>query len=699
PEPSRRRNFFFLPFSTLFAAAAALVAEPAAYNLLVWLSFPATALATYALGRSLGLGPGPAVVSAVATMLVPYRVANVAGGHPAGFVFFLLPLVFWLLERSWRLASASSAAGAAAMIVVLALNEPHYLYFLAFGMPLWLVSALCRSAMPAPGRVRTTVAVATILALAAFGPAAAAAAYLLRRGERSPGALGFLLLLGASFVVLRTAWRLTAEARARAGQEDGRGEAVSYLPLGALALYPLQLALDVSYFGRALVVAVAAAALAAKIPFARAVAEIARKDEGRATGRRLAALWPVAFGLLAAVAFLFQFKGTIDVSAAATGRSAAEVALFSARAEDLLDRENTVLTRMLYPGVVPAALAVVGLASAPGRLLAAGAVAFGVLSLGFGAPEWLPLYPLAFAAVPYFSMIRQPAKLFAVAFLLLSLGAGFGAAWLRDRLGPRRGALAIAVALAVMAVDFSAVLPLGLSVLPVENRAYDTVAARAGQGNLLELPIWPGDSAYSSVYQYWSTRTKVPTVNGYSPTAPADYVSRVALPLGAMNLGEMTEAQARLLEELRVGFVTLHRDTFPPQVSAYPYRFTLAAMRENPNLELVTEDQGVYLFARRAAPYRRWTPRIAWPLGVFFEAEALRARTGLGVAVADPEASGGRIVRGRSSGAERGPFVYGPYRPFPSGSYRAIFRARGRGHVEVTTAQGAVRLAGSEVSS
>ena len=65
-------------------------------------------------------------------------------------------------------------------------------------------------------------------------------------------------------------------------------------------------------------------------------------------------------GLAVAVLFLWQFKRAVDVSATSAGRSAEEVALFSPRPADFLTRTNTKLTRMLYPGVVPSALALVG---------------------------------------------------------------------------------------------------------------------------------------------------------------------------------------------------------------------------------------------------------------------------------------------------------------------------------------------------
>jgi hypothetical protein len=229
-------------------------------------------------------------------------------------------------------------------------------------------------------------------------------------------------------------------------------------------------------------------------------------------------------------------------------------------------------------------------------------------------------------------------------------------------------------------------------VLPNENRAYTAVAARAHGTNLLELPLWPGDSAYSSIYQYWATKTRVPMVNGYSATAPRDYVERVSRPLDSMNLGELTEAQHGLLDELRVWFITLHRDSYPPQVSMYPYRFALALMRENPNLRPVAADGGVYLFERTGGTYQSWTPSVRWLPNVFYEAESLKL--GAGAAVEDDDASARIAVEGEA--ADR-PLLYGPYRPLPLGSYETRFRARGGGRVEVVTDLGRTELGTAKV--
>ncbi len=149
-----------------------------------------------------------------------------------------------------------------------------------------------------------------------------------------------------------------------------------------------------------------------------------------------------------------------------------------------------------------------------------------------------------------------------------------------------------------------------------------------------------------------------------------------------------------MLDELDVRFVTLHRDSYPPQVSMYPYRFALALMRENPNLREVAADGGVYLFERTGGPYQPWQPSVRWMPNVFYEAESLKL--GTGERLADADASAAVAVEGQ--GAVQ-PIIYGPYRSLPPGSYEARFRARGSGRVEVATDVGRTVLGTAEVDA
>ncbi|MGH7821108.1 MAG: hypothetical protein ACREQ9_15190, partial [Candidatus Binatia bacterium] len=127
---------------------------------------------------------------------------------------------------------------------------------------------------------------------------------------------------------------------------------------------------------------------------------------------------------------------------------------------------------------------------------------------------------------------------------------------------------------------------------------------------------------------------------------------------------------------------------YPPKVNLYPYRFALTAMRRNPHLRFVIEDDGVYLF-ERAGEAAGWRPSIPWQMGVFYEAEKLIV--GGGKRIEEDAASGGVLVRAiRSTGAGPlgPPVVYGPYRSVPRGRYEVRFRVRGTGKVDAATDSG-----------
>ena len=56
----------------------------------------------------------------------------------------------------------------------------------------------------------------------------------------------------------------------------------------------------------------------------------------------------------------------------------------------------------------------------------------------------------------------------------------------------------------------------------------------------LGLPLFPGDSHQSSLYEYYMTQSRVPMVNGYSPVVAKPYVEKVFWPLIELNVGEIT---------------------------------------------------------------------------------------------------------------------------------------------------------------
>ncbi len=236
PEPIPRLNLWlFLPLSAIFALASPL-GDAAGYNLAFWFSYVATALAVFGLARRLGIGGLAAGASAAIGTLLPYRVVHAVAGHPAGALFFLMPLLFYCLERAWQDRSRASAAAAGLVVALIAANEPHYAYFLAFLLPAWLLSVLWRASAPAPSpTAREAARSAAILLVSAAGPAVYYAVYSARHWRLPWTPEAFVLLLAVTWILTWGCWRVTAELRGRPSAA-WTAEARSYLPLLLLAL-------------------------------------------------------------------------------------------------------------------------------------------------------------------------------------------------------------------------------------------------------------------------------------------------------------------------------------------------------------------------------------------------------------------------------------------------------------------------------
>ncbi|HEX2500436.1 MAG TPA: hypothetical protein VHO73_03190, partial [Methylomirabilota bacterium] len=112
-----------LPFTVLSAFGSA-----AAYNLLVFLSFPLSGLAAYALSRRYTGEALGAAAAGIAFALAPARLGPLFGGHASGFAAAFAPVVLWGLEVALvdgRLLGGLVGGGA---LLGLAMLDPHYAY-------------------------------------------------------------------------------------------------------------------------------------------------------------------------------------------------------------------------------------------------------------------------------------------------------------------------------------------------------------------------------------------------------------------------------------------------------------------------------------------------------------------------------------------------------------------------------------------
>jgi hypothetical protein len=398
-----------------------------------------------------------------------------------------------------------------------------------------------------------------------------------------------------------------------------------------------------------------------------------------AARRALAVL--AALALLGAGWLLLLRQTFLVGSVAETGRSLAEVHLFSPGPAALAIPAT-------YGGLVLLLLALLGLVL-PGlrgagalRVFYAGVLAAGlVLYLGPTVPH-VPIYQALHRWLPLFGLIRNPEKFRILTSLGAAVLAGFGVHAVSTRLAPPTRSL---VGLGLVVAVVAGVAPwhaIAVTRLP-DSPMYALLREKAHR--ILYLPVWPGDSAWSALYLYHVTRTRVPMVNGYSPLVPRRYVAEVFEPLRPINVGDIGPAEHARLRELGVTHVVLDRSVFPPPVSPFPSAFTRERLRASPGLALEQAVDPLWVFrVTDEAPSA--PPRRTSPVGLFYEAEALSRHTG--TVVEEAEASGQRVAA-VGPGATPGFLAFGPYRVLPTGAYRATFRLRGSGlTIEITANEG-----------
>ena len=94
---------------------------------------------------------------------------------------------------------------------------------------------------------------------------------------------------------------------------------------------------------------------------------------------------------------------------------------------------------------------------------------------------------------------------------------------------------------------------IGLSLVDEKNQIYSALAELPrGKTLVLGLPLFPGDSHQSSLYEYYITLSRQPMVNGYSPVVSRKYVDTVFWPLLNVNVGEIREKEYALLRRFGV---------------------------------------------------------------------------------------------------------------------------------------------------
>jgi hypothetical protein len=291
-----------------------------------------------------------------------------------------------------------------------------------------------------------------------------------------------------------------------------------------------------------------------------AVPFLAAYAAARSRGRALA--W-AAGGAAGAIAVGLLLRATvIEGSAAAAGRSLAEVDYYSAEWLDLVSRSpRRGLEHFAFLGWLTPLLGVAGLAVLVRRrkpwlaaVLGLGLVVPVLLALGTNVALYEPLRDV----FPPLRFPRVPGRLLPVAVLALAALAAVALAAALARSRHRRALAALAVAL--VAADLL-VFPLRNARADPDNAAYAAVAA-AAPGRVIELPVLPrGLGHFGSVYLYYTLQAPRERPTGYSTLAP-DTVHEFTERFRALDCGRWREGDAAALEQLGVEQLVFHAGVF-----------------------------------------------------------------------------------------------------------------------------------------
>ena len=203
--------------------------------------------------------------------------------------------------------------------------------------------------------------------------------------------------------------------------------------------------------------------------------------------------------------------------------------------------------------------------------------------------------------IPPYKMIRQPAKI----YCLLAPFLGIALAMAIDRLtgGDKRrtwGLFLTGIIAVGLLVDYGRRVDPTICLLDYEQGGYRAVAedaAKCGRENrAMAIPLWPGDSHWNSITEYYSTLYRTKMLNGYSPSVSRQYFTNVFLRFEAVNMGVVTDDILDGLLAMKVGYLLLHEDAFPQKVSPFSVEQTLRELRHHPRLQFLAQDKAVWAF-------------------------------------------------------------------------------------------------------
>ena len=335
--------------------------------------------------------------------------------------------------------------------------------------------------------------------------------------------------------------------------------------------------------------------------------------------RRFLPLLPILIGMIGAYLQTSIIKSSLDHTLQSQGRSIKESLGYALRWTGWFDTTLDNQYNIIYIGVWVIVILLIGLAfmgfdawrNTPGArlrlallvmvLASIGGIA--ILALGPNTPfdHEHRLWKTLRAVIQPYKMIRQPAKIYCI----LTPFLGIALVIVLDRFNRfivrRVWIVLLAVLLAAGCCwDYGRRLDPTLCLLDAEQGGYRAAAedaAKCGRENrAMAIPLWPGDSHWNSITEYYATLYRTKMLNGYSPAVSRQYFTNVFLRFEAINMGVVSDEILDGLLAMKIGYLIFHEDAFPQKVSPFPATQTLRELQQHPRLQFLANDKAVWSF-------------------------------------------------------------------------------------------------------
>jgi len=715
--------FLYMLFSPLGDAAA--------YNCTILSSYVLAGVFMYLLARLYSGSRIGALFAAIIFTFAPSRIHGVASGHGYGFLFFLYPFVLYYLETAIRSQKMRYGLLAGIGLICLAMLEPHLIYylcvFLAVFIPVRLVAQFPVHEKNIPAKIGKSLNSWSLSRsfLIIWGSGLAAVLYaqiLFVCRDQDPFFTPFSWWVFGlyPFIVVLLAMSLAAIYERISPLNFRQGLAVEAGSL--MPLYSLLLLSGLTCVYRPVSTTIVVTVLLALIITAKLIllkyhlfSIVRTLGQGLfLTRNTILAVIPLILSIGLIVAWIMASKiNQVSSTIVGGGRTLRDVELFTSRIPDLFTS-----TSYVYLGLIPALLilylfiriiyfiALVGDQEkideeAPLLRLFYISVAFCsyVLALGvaFGKSS---LYIFFYHYFPFFNYPRVSDRIMTMVLFAGAITVAFAVKSLQNRL--TRPALhnfmifLLVMAMGVQLKDYNVFKPMGITLLDQGQDIYNHVQENIDDGLLLEIPLWPGDSHQSSLYQHYIMIDRVKRVNGYSPLVLNEYIENIFKPLNSINSGILNRQQYDMLRQLKVKFVTVHdhENVFPKKVSTYGPITTVRRLRQSPYLEFVDMEnvmhfktfdwpnQELYLFkVKDHVPAEVENEVTDWYGMPYFYGVNSRLHQETGKIVEDKEID--RQVFAATAGKNKPGFlIYGPYDLYSPGKYRCYFMIHTDGESE-----------------